>query len=60
MTCVRRSTIVLATAFVVVFASFYLWQHPGLIRGRLAAAEIDRAVAYIPTFRTLTARNHVV
>jgi len=47
MTCVRRSTIVLATAFVVVFASFYLWQHPGLIRGRLAAAEIDRAVAYI-------------
>ena len=47
MKCVSRSTIVLATAFVVVCASFYLWQHPGLIRGRLAAAEIDRAVAYI-------------
>jgi hypothetical protein len=38
---------VLATAFVIVFAAFYLWQHPGLVRGRLTAAEIDRAVAYI-------------
>jgi hypothetical protein len=44
---VRRSTVVLATAFVIIFASFYFWQHPGLMRGRLTATEIDRAVAYI-------------
>lgn len=44
---VRRFTAVLATAFVIVFAVFYLWQHPGLVRGRLTADEIDRAVAYI-------------
>jgi hypothetical protein len=37
----------LATSFVIALAAFCLWQHPGLVRGRLTAAEIDRAVAYI-------------
>ena len=43
----RRLLAVLATAFVIVFAAFYLWQHPGFVRGRLTAAEVDRAIAYV-------------
>jgi hypothetical protein len=43
----RRFLALLATAFVIALAAFCLWQHPGLVRGRLTAAEIDRAVAYI-------------
>jgi hypothetical protein len=43
----RRFLTRLASAFLVVLAAFYLWQHPGLVRGRLTAAEIDRAVAHI-------------
>lgn len=43
----HRFMAVLATAFVIVFAAFYLWQHPGLVSGRLTAAEIDRAVTYV-------------
>jgi len=42
-----RFLALLATAFAIAFAAFYLWQHPGAVRGRLTAAEIDRAIAYV-------------
>ena len=43
----RRFPVLLATGFVIALAAFYLWQHPGAVRGRLTAAEIDRAIAYV-------------
>ena len=42
-----RFMAVLAAVFLLVFSLFWLWQNPGLVRGRLSQAEIDRAMAYI-------------
>jgi hypothetical protein len=46
MTNDRQFLTALGAVFLLVFAAFWLWQSPGLIRGRLTTEEIDRAVDY--------------
>ncbi len=43
----KRFELTLAALFLLLFTAFWLWQTPGLIRGKLSAAEIDAYLAAI-------------